>query len=156
MNKNVLRLQVPGQWAVCYNSFGDEEMIVVDGSIENAQYYKEDLLWLQSLRSTPVAGSELDPSGWLVDVGWYPAEDPTGTYILHVFRLDPTENSRPLNPPQFHSRNRYQVRAVIEYMLHQIGRGSWNDDQERTRQQLAALQRLHDQEKLVEFLDGIK
>lgn len=141
MNQNLLRLQVPGNWAVCYNSFGDEEMVVVEGWIENARYYKEDLLWLQSLRSTTVAGSfqELDPNGWLIDVGWYPTGDPTGTYRLYVFRLDPTAESWPLDPPQFRSRDRYQVRAVLEYMLHRIGRSSWNDTQEDTRKQLTAL-----------------
>jgi hypothetical protein len=56
MSKKLVRFQLPGSWAVCYNSFGDEEMIVVDGVIANFHYYKEDLLWLQSMRRAENAG----------------------------------------------------------------------------------------------------
>lgn len=119
----LMRLQLPAHWAVCYNSFGDAEMMVVDGRIANDQFYQEDLLWLQSLRSTADVGSpyELDPTGWVIDVGWYPAGDPTGAYTLHAIRLMAEQFYWPLHPPRFRSPTRSLVRAVIEHLLIVLG-----------------------------------
>ncbi|WP_157886894.1 hypothetical protein [Hymenobacter sp. PAMC 26628] len=155
MDKKLMRLQLPGHWAICYNSFGDEEMIVADGWIENQEHYKEDLLWLQSMRSTKIPGIsyELDPAGWLADIGWYPDGDPNGAFTLHIFRLNPTEESWSVNPPMFSSRNRYYVRSVLEYVVNYI----WhlNSEIDIPRQQLERLQLLHDQERLAEFLGSV-
>jgi hypothetical protein len=152
MESNYVRFQLPASWAVCYNSFGDEDMRVADVSIENFWYYKEDLLWLQSMRSTknPDSCYELDPAGWLVDVGWYPDSDPNGAYSLHVFRLDPEEDGWPIDPPQFRSRNRYQIRAVLEYIVNHIAHPG--DNAETSRQRMVDLQLLHDKGQLDEFL----
>jgi hypothetical protein len=157
MSKKLVRFQLPGSWAVCYNSFGDEDMIVVDGLIENFQYYKEDLLWLQSMRRAENADTvyELDPAGWLADVGWYPDSDPDGAYTLHVFRANPdlVTEGWPAEPPAFRSRNRSHVIAVLEHIIYHI----WylNDTEGASRQRLVELQLLHDQNKLANFLSSI-
>jgi hypothetical protein len=43
-------------------------MVVIDDWIENFYYYKEDLLWLQSMRraANEDVVYELDPTGWLM------------------------------------------------------------------------------------------
>ena len=136
MESNFVRFQLPAKWAVCYNSFGDEDMKVVDGSIENFWSYKEDLLWLQSMRSTknPDTVYELDPAGWLVDAGWYPDSDPNGSYCLRIYRIIPDEEDWSADHhPQFCSRNRYQIRAVLEYILNHIAYPGDNAEASRQR-----------------------
>jgi hypothetical protein len=155
MESNLVRFQLPARWAVCYNSFGDEDMRVVDGSIENFWSYKEDLLWLQSMRSTknPATVYELDPDGWLVDIGWYPDSDPDGSYCMRIFRIASNEEGWPMDQPAFSSRNRHQVRAVLEYIVNHIANSG--DTAEASRQRMMDLQLLHDQEQLDEFLTGV-
>lgn len=151
-----MRFQLPGNWAVCYNSFGDEDMVIVDGWIENFHYYKEDLLWVQSMRKAENTATvyELDPTGWLADIGWYPDGDPTGAYTLRVFRVNPDMDTEgwPTAPPTFSSRNRNQVVAVLEQVIYHI----WclNEAEDVYRQRLTKLQLLHDQGKLLNFLNS--
>lgn len=147
-----MRLQLPAPWAVCYNAFGDEDMVVEDGWIQNFHYYKEDLLWLQMMRRAANEETvyELDPAGWLVDVGWYPDGDPAGTYALRIFR-DGIEEGQG-HHPTFCSRNRHEIAAVLAHLLDNIWQ--FNGAETTMRQQLAKLQALCDQGKLTEFLNG--
>lgn len=157
MRKNLVRFKLPGRWAVCYNSFGEEEMVVVDGQIENDHCYQEDLLWLQSLRHSENSDTsyELDPAGWLADLGWYPAGNPEGAYTLHVFRIPPTpaDHGWPEDAPSFRSCNRHHIVAVLEHILYHISCGG--DTQDMSRQRLVALQRQHDQGSLAAFLSEL-
>jgi len=105
------------------------------------------------MRSTksPDSYYELDPAGWLVDVGWYPDSDPNGSYCLRVFRIIPDEEGWSADHhPKFCSRSRYQIRAVLEYIVNQIAYSG--DNAEASRQRMIDLQLLHDQKQLDEFL----
>ena len=157
MSAPLVPLRLPGNWAICYNSFGDEDMVVVEGRIENFYYYKEDLLWLQSMRraANEDVVYELDPTGWLADVGWYPDGDPTGAYTLRVFRASPdiATEGWPAEHPTFRSPNRHHIASVLEHVIHRI----WflNDSESASHQRLMALQLLYDQSKLDDFLREI-
>ncbi|MBC6611378.1 hypothetical protein H8B15_10615 [Hymenobacter sp. BT507] len=150
----LMPFRLPSNWAVCYNSFGDEDMIVEDNGIANFQSYKEDLLWIQSMRTPEAKGGslELDPAGWLADVGWYPSGDPTGNYVLHIFRLNPDEAHWPSNPPRFCSQNRYHICLALEYVIHNIQQTT-GDTSENVRQQFVKLQYLEDTGELADSLE---
>jgi hypothetical protein len=157
MSTQLVSLRLPGNWAVCYNSFGDEDMIVADGWIENFYFYKEDLLWLQSMRraANDEVVYELDPTGWLADVGWYPDGDPTGAYTLRVFRAGPDMATEgwPAATPTFRSPNRHHIVSVLEHIIYRIW--SLNDSESASSQRLVELQLLYDQGKLDDFLSEI-
>jgi hypothetical protein len=151
MTVTLMRLQVPPQWAICYNQFFDVAPVVEDGEQLNDTYFKEDLLWMQSMRSsaTPDVPYEVDPGGWLADIGWYPEGEPAGAYSLHLFRLDPAEDAWPAAPPRFRSPNRFLIRSVLEYVLARLHAG---EAAEGSPERLLELQRLHDDGRLAEFL----
>ena len=86
MNDRLYRLRLPGGCAVTYNSaFADVPMEVRDGQIVNFDYHKEDLLMIRQI-TTRSGDWQIDPAGWLVDLGWYPDSDPEGAYTINVVR----------------------------------------------------------------------
>lgn len=143
----LMRLRLPAGWAVCYNSFGDEDMVVEDGWITNFHHYKEDLLWLESMRLSAAGQQELNPTGWLVDLGWYPDGDPGGSFSLVIFRLADDTEGWPEQRPTFRSPNRYHIRAVLEYTLDYL----WPDQgctQKQLQQQFTELQQAEEHNRL--------
>ena len=147
----LMRLRLPANWAVCYNSFADEDMVVEDGWITNFFHYKEDLLWLESMRASAAGRQELNPTGWLVDLGWYPDGDPSGAFSLVIFRLADDVEGWSEQRPTFRSTNRYHVRAVLEYALEHL----WlhpDCSQQQLQQQLTQVQQAQEQNRLHSFL----
>jgi hypothetical protein len=69
-------LRVPAGWLVEYNTF-----------VESGPHHSQDLLQMRSCRVVDGAW-QVDPDGYLVDLGWYPDADPTGAYRLVVVRPD--------------------------------------------------------------------
>jgi hypothetical protein len=80
-------LRVPAGWLVEYNTlveFGPDSPPTGD---DYRWHHTEDLLQLRSC--TVVDGAwQVDPDGFLVDLGWYPDGEPTGAYRLVVVRPD--------------------------------------------------------------------
>jgi hypothetical protein len=117
MNQFLVPLRIPTGWAVNFNAyFADVPMDVRDGWIENCEYFKEDLLWIQQLRFVD-GRHEDDPAGWSLDLGWYPQSDPNGAYTLTLNRggvqNDVSDGS------VFHVRdpNAQKIRAALERIL---------------------------------------
>ncbi|RSK44637.1 hypothetical protein [Hymenobacter perfusus] len=147
----LMRLRLPAGWAVCYNSFGDEDMVVKEDWITNFHYYKEDLLWLEFMRLSAAGQQEANPTGWLVDLGWYPDGDPSGAFSLVIFRLANDTEGWPEQRPTFRSSNRYHIRTVLEYILHHL----WihpGCTQEQLQQQLTQMQQAEEQNDLYSLL----
>ena len=81
-------LPIPVGWAVTYNALfaGDPIIDTENDLIENFTAYKEDVLTLERMA--------IEGSGWvipkennlLIDVGWYPDSDPSGEYVLRLYR----------------------------------------------------------------------
>lgn len=101
-----------------YNaSFADVAMEVRDGSIVNFEFFKEDLLVIQ--RMQVVAGRwEVDHTGALLDVGWYPDSDPAGAYTLTVVR-----GAWDAILFRVRTRDADVIRAAIERILDGLYRG---------------------------------
>jgi len=125
MDTLLMPLRIPSTWAVLYNSFGDVDPIVRDGSIVNFEFYKEDLLWMQRIQATST-GWTTYPDGHILDLGWYPDSDPKGTYRIVLIRGDWSNELL-----KFESKDRQKIRAVIERCLNLVMQGT--DDQEISR-----------------------
>ncbi len=87
MTTKLMALKIPSAWAVIYNSFGDEDPVIRDESIENDEYYKEDLLSIERLWFNGTSWNT-EPNGYVLDLGWYPEADPQGRYCLTLLRGD--------------------------------------------------------------------
>ena len=92
-------LRIPQGWLVGYNDFCE-----LDVSLQGLQefYFREDLLQI----SNPV-------SGILIDLGWYPAGDMDGQFVLQVFQGD-LEGPR---VARVGSRSRLEIVEAIELSL---------------------------------------
>jgi hypothetical protein len=112
MHTTLMPLRIPHGWAVLYNSFGDADPIVRDGSIANFEYYKEDLLMIQRIELTSTDWV-FKRDGHVLDLGWYPDADPDGNYILQVIRGADWEKKL----VTFKSHDRQKIRVVIERCL---------------------------------------
>ncbi|MEH2347976.1 MAG: hypothetical protein V7K55_08230 [Nostoc sp.] len=108
MYTKIVPLKIPGSWAVIYNSFGDEEPIVLDGVIVNNEFYKQDLLSIERIQYSE-KGWVTYPNSYIVDLGWYPDSDPKGSYHFTLLRGN-WDNV----VVQFESKDRQKIRAVIE------------------------------------------
>lgn len=125
MTIKLMPLKIPGTWAVIYNSFVDEDPIVQAGLIINSQFYNEDILSIERIRFTGTAWNT-DQMGHALDLGWYPDSDPNGSYRLTLLR----ENWNNI-VLEFKSRNRQEIRDVLEQCLELVAQGI--DDQDIPR-----------------------
>lgn len=125
MTTKLMALKIPSTWAVIYNSFGDEDPVVRNGSIANDEYYKEDLLSIERLWFN---GSDwsTEPNGYVLDLGWYPEADPQGSYCLTLLRGDWDHTL-----VKYESRDRRQIRAAIERCLDLLTQGVADQDMTR-------------------------
>jgi hypothetical protein len=131
MNHLLTPLRIPGGWAVTYNVyFADVPMKVQDGRIVNFECFKEDLLMIQQLHVAD-GRHEIDHSGWLLDVGWYPDSDPSGAYTLTLVRGSWTDQV----VFRVRDRNVETVRAAIERILDGLSHG---EDVSRLRDAIGA------------------
>lgn len=98
-------LRIPGGWLVKFNIFVEEEPIIEDGRFINADAFSEDLLSLE------YAWTEHDGKSAqiVLDLGWYPAGDINGQYILRLVR-DSYDNVL----KTFESKSRNDVANMIE------------------------------------------
>lgn len=96
-------LRVPAGWLVEYNEF---YAMPFDHPMAWSVVCKDSLLMLKHMRR-----------GVLVDLSWLPAEDPTGRYVLRVFKSDHCGEEL----HAFETRDRVAVIAEIERLLEEIG-----------------------------------
>lgn len=96
-------LRIPAGWLAEYNQFYD---MPFDHPMAWSVVCKDTLLMLKHMRRDV-----------LVDLGWTPAEDTEGGYLLRVFESD--HCGRELH--RFESRDRAMVIGEIERLLDAIG-----------------------------------
>lgn len=77
----LLPLRIAAGWLVSHNVF-------VEWRPDRVDSLTEDLLQLSSCRRGTAGGWEIDPAGFLIDVGWYPDGDPDGTFRVVVVSPD--------------------------------------------------------------------
>lgn len=130
MYDNLMKLKIPNKWAVLYNAFCDEDMIVKEGTIENFHTYKEDLLWINECCMDSNHGYMLDENGHSLDLGWYPDSDPEGSFILRIMK--PGWDNILF---EYRSKERYLVAELIYHSLSQINMGSpdWDEIIEKSK-----------------------
>ncbi|MCA1993416.1 MAG: hypothetical protein LDL41_15455 [Coleofasciculus sp. S288] len=125
MYRQLVPLSIPSGWAIIYNSFGDEDPIISNGSIVNDEFYGEDLLSIEPIRFNGTNWIT-DRTGYAFDLGWYPESDPDGCYRLTLIRGD--WNNVVI---QFESKKRHEVSQVIKQCFDLIAQGV--DEQEISR-----------------------
>lgn len=109
---NLIPLKIPTGWAILHNHcFNDEEMVVLDGKIQNDLSFKEDILSIAQ-----VAYKNRDytilKSGYWIDLGWYPEGDPLGHYRLVLFR-DNWDNIL----IEYHAKEKKKIQFAINKIL---------------------------------------
>lgn len=117
MDQKLMSLKIPATWAILYNSFGDEDPDVCDGTIINDEYYNEDLLAMQRLQRGD-AGWFTGSNGYTLDLGWYPEANPDGHFRLVLVYGD-WDNVI----AEFESKDRREVQAKIECYLDLVIQG---------------------------------
>lgn len=118
-NATLIPLQVPQNWAVLYNSFYEEEPIIVDGEISNLLAYKEDVLSIVQVQYLTGKGYSIITKGYWLDLGWYPDGDPEGNYSLVLFK----ENWENILV-RFEAKEQATIQAAINSLLYFFGRFS--------------------------------
>ena len=117
MYQKLFPLKVPSGWAILHHSFGDENPIVENGTIVNDNFYNEDLFSIESLYFDGTKW-QIDESGYVLDLGWYPEADPNGGYRLTLFKA----NWKHIIS-QFESRDRYEICRLLERCFEVLTQG---------------------------------
>ena len=87
-------------------------MVVKGGVIQNDEFYKQDLLQIAEMRLRR-GRWELDPEGFVLDVGWLPDLDPNGTYKLAIVRHGNWQEPY----KEVLSRSASEIRAALEHFM---------------------------------------
>jgi hypothetical protein len=120
MDLKLVPLRIPTGWAVTWNTFYEVTPILEGNELVNAADFDEDLLQIESITFEEEMGRiEVEP--YILDLGWYPAEDPNGAYTLTLLRGDWDHVLK-----TFTSRNIAEIQTTIDRWL-EILSGSWGD-----------------------------
>lgn len=114
MYPKLVSLNIPSGWAVTHNSFGNEDPIFHEGRIVNEQFYNENLLVIQPIKFDATGGT-LDQEGYCFKLGWFPHANAQGSYRLMLLRGNPQQVVA-----EFYSKDRNEIRQVIEQCFHLI------------------------------------
>jgi hypothetical protein len=87
MHLHRVPLRIPTGWAVVWNTFFEGEPLIEAGVFVNAADFDEDLLRIESI-SFDGQRWHTDARSYIVDLGWYPTENPNGRYRLALLRGD--------------------------------------------------------------------
>ena len=119
MSAKLVSLNIPSGWAVVHNTFGDQDPFVENGWIVNHNDYSENLLSIRSLK-THCDPIEIDPEGYHLQLGWYPASNPNGCYRLQFQSLksDPEQEIF-----EYTSKKRSAIQQVIKQCLNLVAQG---------------------------------
>jgi hypothetical protein len=110
---NIIPLKIPSGWAILNNNcFNNDEMIIVNGEIQNDLSFKEDILSISQIAYVDENYKVLENGYWL-DLGWYPDADPSGSYKLVLFR-DNWNNQM----VKFKSKNKLEIQSAINKLLY--------------------------------------
>ncbi|MFF2016566.1 hypothetical protein [Paenibacillus sp. NPDC058177] len=105
-------LRIPSSWEVSYNSLVELDPKDLESNEKEKWFnYSEDLLQLKHVKYNI-----------LLDVGWYPEADPSGSFGLELVKN--TDWSNPLL--SFSTANKYELIEQIELILWQVGEGDFN------------------------------
>jgi uncharacterized protein YoaH (UPF0181 family) len=85
--RDLVPLRVPAGWLVQHNTFVEFLADHPPTADDYLSYCTEDLLQMRSCKLFDGAW-HVDPEGFVVDLGWYPDGEPSGTYRLIVVRPD--------------------------------------------------------------------
>ncbi|MEL7034179.1 MAG: hypothetical protein AAFO04_00955 [Cyanobacteria bacterium J06592_8] len=110
-------LNIPSGWAIIHNNFGDEDPFFRDGGIVNSHFYNEDLLFIQPI-SFEGTSPTVEQQDYSLKLGWYPHASADGCYRLTVWKAN-VEGA----VFQYESRNREEIRKMIERCVHGIANG---------------------------------
>jgi hypothetical protein len=119
MSAKLVPLNIPSGWAIVQNHFGDQDPLIQNGWIVNHDNYSEDLL---SIRAIKAIGDriEIDPEGYHLQLGWYPASNPNGCYRLQLQKL---QSNPEIDTFEYTSKKRSAIRQVIEQCFNLITEG---------------------------------
>jgi hypothetical protein len=113
MQKNIhmelMPLRIPGLWWVVKNDFYDVDPELRDGILYPSGIFIEDILSIQ--RHNPWGGVPIEHD-YVLDLGWYPDQDPQGRYRLVVLRHNWEKSLC-----AFESRERVAVRDTMEHWM---------------------------------------
>lgn len=108
----LLPLRIPSSWEMSYNSLIELDPCLLKEDDENIWCnFTEDLLQVKHIKYDI-----------LLDVGWYPEGDPTGSYGLELIKDHNWSN--PL--VSFDTRDKEELVEKIECLLWQAGEGYYN------------------------------
>ncbi len=110
-------LRVPTGWAIKFNKFWEIKPFIENGSFVNSEDFSEDLLSIE--RICP------DNSNWpcfILDLGWYPAEDYYGYYKLDLIKGSSDNILR-----TFEAKNYNDIRETIEQWLDILSKYYYDD-----------------------------
>ncbi len=85
MYHKLIPLKIPSGWVVIHNTFGDEEPKIEDGTIINDEFYNENLLSIEQMYFDG-QNWQINPQGYILDLGWYPEANPEGCYRLTLLK----------------------------------------------------------------------
>ena len=105
----LMPLRIPGGWLVVKNAFLDVSPEIVNGRISPPGVFVQDILSIERR----IAGQP-PPSDrhFIIDLGWYPDEDPNGGFRLAVL-LSNWDNVL----KSIESRDREIIRSTLERWL---------------------------------------
>lgn len=98
------RLRIPAGWEMVFNKFLE---------VDVTQYNANSDIWLDLTEDIMYMKSKGKNENIAIDLGWYPDNDPDGTYHLIVVENNDWEN--PLE--EFDSRNKDEIVVKIEEFL---------------------------------------
>lgn len=119
MSAKLVPLNIPSGWAVVHNRFGDQDPLIQNGGIVNHVDYSDNLLSIRSLKADSDQW-EIDPEGYHLQLGWYPASNPNGCYRLQLQKLQSVPEKEIF---EYTSKKRSAIRQIIEQCLKLITEG---------------------------------
>jgi hypothetical protein len=116
---DLMRFRISSYWWISKNDFVDVEPQVEGGQLQPRGFFIEDILSLEHRR--PIQGILAEPD-YLVDLGWYPDQDPTGKYRLVLLGNGWDDILATLESP-----DRFLIRDTMERWMSQIDRAKDRD-----------------------------
>lgn len=112
--EKITPLRIPYGWAVLYNSFFEDDMIIKNNKIENYLSFKEDLLFIKECRYSN-EDYRVIPDGYELYLGWFPDSNPNGKYRLLLIKGEMTNILI-----DYKSKDKRMIVKVIESCLHNL------------------------------------
>ncbi|MFJ3099225.1 hypothetical protein [Streptomyces hydrogenans] len=113
--RDLMPVRVPAGWAVVFNLFIEFPIDQPPTSEEYEAYLGEDIL---SLQRVGVNDGRWEVAGDVIDLGWYPGEDPSGVYRLCLVR-DRWKDV----PVTFEHRDCYVIQKALDTLLRMLSEG---------------------------------